>query len=136
MNFIDIVKQLIQTSDIEKQTQIVKKAWEEDCDEFFVGIEMSLDESLDFKLKSVPEIQDPDDGEEGTFKFDDFKVLTAKLLDPELDDKTRKNLVNEAALSANITEWNLWYRRILLKNLHKYLPFEVIASTLMNLTKR
>lgn len=136
MNFIDIVKQLIQTSDIEKQTQIVKKAWEEDCDEFFVGIEMSLDESLDFKLKSVPEIQDPDDGEEGTFKFDDFKVLTAKLLDPELDDKTRKSLVNEAALSANITEWNLWYRRILLKNLHKYLPFEVIASTLMNLTKR
>ena len=61
-------------------------------------------------------------------------------LQPHLDDiralcdARGLRLIEDCALTSNIAMWNLWYRRILLKNLHNHLPMTAIQNALLSLT--
>lgn len=134
MKPIMIIQKLSEAKTSRSQEKIIKDAWESDSEDFFIGLELSVNPNINFNVTSAPEIQDPDDGDPGTLTFRDFHVVANRLSEGELSGEAAKQAINEAALKANITEWNLWYRRILLKTLHKCLPMDVIQSTLIRLT--
>ena len=134
MKPIDIIVKLSKTKSKKKQAEIITEAWNSDCEEFFIGLDMALNPNLNFGVNRVPEIQDEDDGEPGELTFDSFCHLAMTLANGSQDQASAKSLIEEAALSSNISEWNLWYRRIHLKSLPKFLPMEVIKDTLMSLT--
>lgn len=131
MKPIDIVLSLLDSRN--DHTAITKKAWENDAEEFFIGLSMASNPDLIFGLDKVPAI-DEDDDDPGNFSFSDFYVLAMKLANKELEGDAAKEAVENAAMIANVKEWNLWYRRILLKSLTKYLPMDVIQKELIRLT--
>jgi len=110
---------------------VIRDAWNSDNEEFFIGLDMAINPSLEFGLAKVPGLPD-DDFEPGTLSFSAFYNLAMTLANQHPTNGA--DLVEEAALTANAQEWNLWYRRILLKSLHKHLPMEVIQSELIRLT--
>ena len=134
MRPVDVVLQLMQTADKEQQSAIIREAWKQDITEFWIGLEMATGSSYDFGLKGVPFIDDEDDGDAGEFTFSDFYDLAIKLSCGDLRTREADNAVYSAAGVCNITEWNQWYRRILLKNLHLVLPMQLIKDTLIELT--
>lgn len=130
---VDTLKKLLVASTPAQQAQVIKDAWNSDQEEFFLGIDLASNPVYNFGLEKVPEIADVDDGS-GDFSFEDFYNLAMLLAEGKLTGADAKNAVKQAALAANITEWNMWYRRILLKTLPKYLPTTVIRETLLELT--
>ena len=110
----------------------VKTAWEEDIEEFWVGLDMATSK-LDFGISSVPAL-DLADTEVGSLTFSKFFTLAMSLADGKIKGPMAESFIEEAALSANSVEWNFWYRRILLKSLHKYLPILLIQDELKHLT--
>lgn len=131
---LEILEKLDQSKTDKKKLDIIKQAWDRDAEEFFFGVALAFDDNVDFGLKKVPEIQDEDDGAPGEFTFNDFCILSQKLTSKELKGKDVAKAIEDAAMQSNISEWNLWYRRILLKTLHKYLPMEVLKIFLTSLT--
>ncbi len=134
MRPITIIQRLAAAKSKRSQQKIITDAWQSDSEEFFLGLEMALDPSQDFHLDSAPEIQDVDDGDPGTLTFSAFYLLAKSLANGDVKGEFAKRAVDEAAMKANISEWNLWYRRILLKTLDKSIPMDVIRSTLIRLT--
>lgn len=128
---IDIVLKLMDPNADHAKT--IRDAWESDDEEFFIGLDMSTNRSLDFGIEKVPGLPE-DDEEPGTLTFQQFYQLAMGLAHdkPSFDEASRA--IEEAAMSANALEWNLWYRRILLKSLTKYLPMETIQTELIRLT--
>lgn len=131
MRAVDIVSELL-TAKPAQQKKAVRSAWK-NCDDFFVGVQMSMDAQWHMALDKVPEIQDPDDGDPGDFTFAEFCMMWDLLR--QADANTAKEVIREAAERANITEWNLWYRKILLQRLHVDLPMPIIVDVLKQLTK-
>jgi hypothetical protein len=116
------------------QEKVITDAWESDSEEFFVGLQLAVDPTVQFNLKTVPEIEDIDDGAQGTFGFADFVALAQNIAKNEMEPDAVKEALVTAACTANVSEWNLWYRKILLKTLHGSLPLDVILGTLSRLT--
>jgi hypothetical protein len=131
---VDIVKKLTSTQDPLVQKAAIKAAWDHDIEAFFIGLELCSNPTVDFRLKSVPFIDEEDDGDAGEFSFAMFHEMAIKLVGDQQSEKSRSRMIEEAAMTANITEWNLWYRPILLKSLSKVLPMNVIAEALTELT--
>jgi hypothetical protein len=131
---VAIVQKLLIAKTKKLQEKILCDAWEFNCDDFFLGLQMAVDPDIKFNLISAPEIQDVDTGDPGTFTFVDFRKLAKNLVDKDIVGDVAKRAIVDAALKANITEWNLWYRRILLKTLPNVLPMDVVISTLSRLT--
>lgn len=134
MRAVDIVLQLISTADAQKQAEIIRQAWSQDITDFWIGLEMATNPDYDFDVKGVPFIDEEDDGDTGDFDFSAFYDLALKLANRDLKARDADAAIYDAAGVCNITEWNQWYRRILLKNLTQVLPMAVIQSTLVELT--
>lgn len=136
MTPLQIIQKLNQAKTDKAKAKIIKIAWQSDCEDFFVGVELSFNLSVNFGLKSAPEIQDVDDGSPGSLSFKEFYQLAVQLSQSQLNPDQITESVTDAAMRANVTEWNEWYRRILLKTLPKYLPMNIIKDTLVELTKQ
>lgn len=131
MATIDIVLRLMDPN--EDHAAIVREAWNSDNEEFFIGLDLALNVSLDFGVSRVPALPD-DDQEPGTLTFQQFFQLAMGLAHDKPIPEIAQQSIENAALSANAIEWNVWYRRILLKSLHKHLPMETIQTELIRLT--
>lgn len=134
MKPLDIVKKLEKSKRDSTKIKTIEEAWKKDCDDFFTAIELSISPNFNFGLDKVPEILEEDDGDLSTFTFDDFVWRCYDLASGKLSLKEKKEIVNDMAMNANITEWNLLYRKILLKNFHEKLPMDLIRETLKRLT--
>lgn len=132
MRPVDIIEKLMDPT--EDHPALIKWAWDNDQENFFVGIDLAVSPHYDFGIDKVPEIQDEDDEIESAFSFSDFYNLAMKLSKGELIGLEARTAIRDAAMIANVREWNLWYRRILLKNLHKHLPIQTIQNELIRLT--
>lgn len=114
--------------------KIIKKLWENDDEEIFLGLDISLDDSIDFIVTSVPIWDDEDDGTTvlDFNKFYEFcmEVKFKKLSKTDIDDKILK-LANESGTY----EWNNFYRLIILKKLQTKLPIKEIAETMQDIKK-
>lgn len=132
MKISQLIKRLKMTKKPELQRELVLEAWQS-CDNFFVGLQLSCDANTKIPVSKIPEI-DVDDGFESTFAFADFMTLYDSVTQVDITPEAARELIIEAASIADFTEWNTFYRRILLKKLQEDLPMDVIAQVLSELT--
>lgn len=114
----DIIKLLEATTKRTEKEAIIKQAWAAGCTEFFVGARMAYDALVSFGVKKVPLIEGEDDPNfTSTFTWDKFVDIANKLEHRELTGNSARDVLRSAANVASVEDWNLWYRRILLKDL-------------------
>jgi DNA ligase-1 len=116
MNASDIVARLAAEPSRTEKEQIIFDAFMKGEREFFTGAKLAYDPLISFGVKKVAEIIE-DDGESGTLTFADFLSLAHKLRRRELTGHAARDAINAAALSSDYATWNLFYRRILMKDL-------------------
>jgi DNA ligase-1 len=93
---------------------IVLAIAEEGDDEFFAGCRLALDPMITFGLKQIPEKQDEDGP---GLSWNDFNVVVERLRNRNLTGNAARDAVDALISQATQTEWNGWYRRILIKDL-------------------
>lgn len=82
--------------------------------DFAWGLQRALDPLITFGVKDVPEKKDPTG--EGLSQ-DDFDALAHKLFWRELTGNAARDAILVAMAKSTQTQWNDWYRRILIKDL-------------------
>jgi len=92
---------------------ILKAAMEEGLDEFFEGVGMALDKLYTFGVKQVPTSQVSGQG----LSWDNFKQLAEALYHRELTGHAARDAIKLAMDVATQSQWNSFYRRILIKDL-------------------
>ena len=123
---LEVMLRLKSTNSRTEKEQIVFDAFMNDCFDFFVGARLAYDSLYSYGVKKVAEILE-DDGSEGTFTFHDFLDLATKLKNRELTGHAARDAIHAAASVCHVPTWNLWYRRILLKD------FDVgVSDTIIN----
>lgn len=114
----EIIAALEATSGRLDKEKIVKQAWDAGCVEFFLGAKMAYDALITFGVKKVPLIEGTDDPNfTPSMTWAKFVDIAGKLQHRGLTGNTARDVLRDAAENSSITEWNGWYRRILLKDL-------------------
>ena len=109
-----IIGQLeIHNSRLNKE-DILEAAMNEGLDEFFEGVRMCLDNLYTFGVKQVPE-KDTNDGQ--GLSWTNFKQLAESLYRRELTGHAARDAIVLAMGVATKSQWNQFYRRILIKDL-------------------
>lgn len=93
---------------------IIKSAAEQSLDEFFKGVQMALDPLITFGVKQVP-LKNQDEGQGLAWPV--FVDLVEKLKNRELTGHAARDAIHLAMSVATQSQWNDWYRRILMKDL-------------------
>jgi DNA ligase 1 len=93
---------------------ILAEAMAEGLDEFFQGLRMSLDKLYTFGVKQVP-IKDEDAGQ--GFPWTAFLELAESLYRRQLTGHAARDAIILAMNVATKSQWNDWYRRILIKDM-------------------
>ncbi len=100
-------------SRLNKEAIILAQA-EAGNDEFFEGCQLALDSMITFGLKQIPEKKDEDGP---GLSWNDFIVLVSGLRDRHLTGNDARDAVAEVIKQSTKSQWNGWYRRILIKDL-------------------
>ena len=82
--------------------------------EFFAGCRLALDPMITFGLKQIPEKANEDGP---GLPWDSFTAITERLRNRELTGNAARDAVDALIKQATQSEWNGWYRRILIKDL-------------------
>ena len=110
----EIIEQLeLHPSRLDKE-KIILEAMEKGLDDFFEGIRMALDPLVTFGVKMVPEKKDEKNHH---YEWKDFKELANKLIKRDLTGHAARDAILLAMDSSTKTEWNSFYRRVLIKDL-------------------
>ena len=94
---------------------VIQSAMEEGLDEFFVGLRMALDPLVTFGVKQVPERSDVLSGQ--GLSWNNFETLANQLINRELTGHAARDAIELAMGVATTEQWNMFYRRILIKDL-------------------
>ena len=94
---------------------VIQSAMQEGLDEFFEGVQMALDPLVTFGVKQVPERTDILTGQ--GLSWNVFKELADKLIARELTGHAARDAIELAMSVATTEQWNMFYRRILIKDL-------------------
>jgi len=109
-----IIGQLeIHNSRLNKEA-ILESAMEEELDEFFHGLRLALDKLVTFGVKEIP-LKETDDGQ--GLAWDNFLKLTDLLVSRHATGHTARDAILLAMEVSSKSQWNDWYRRILIKDL-------------------
>jgi DNA ligase-1 len=82
--------------------------------EFFEGCRLALDSTITFGIKQVPERAGPD----GTgVDWDTFTLTITGFVNRSLTGNLARDTLNELMSNCTNSQWNDWYRRILIKDL-------------------
>jgi len=92
---------------------VIQEAMEQGLDEFFEGVRMCLDPLVTFGVKQVPEATVDGQG----LSWEVFKDLANKLIARELTGHAARDAIELTKDLATIEQWNMFYRRILIKDL-------------------
>ena len=113
-----IIAQLEATTKRTEKEAVVKAAWDAGCTEFFLGAKMAYSALITYGVKKAPLIEGEDEaGFKGTLTWDKFTDICGKLERRDLTGNTARDVLRAAADASSISDWNGWYRRILLKDL-------------------
>ena len=93
---------------------IIEVIAQEGNNEFFAGCRLALDPMITFGLKQIPEKKDEDGA---GLPWDSFTLIITGFVNRELTGNLARDTVSKMMASATKTEWNGWYRRILIKDL-------------------
>lgn len=114
----DVIARLEATSKRTEKEAIVREAWAAGCVEFFRGAQMAYDALITYGVKKAPLIEGVDEpGFKPTLTWAKFTDIAAKLQRRELTGNTARDVLRAAADASSVSDWNGWYRRILLKDL-------------------
>lgn len=92
---------------------IVQREAERGNDAFFQGCRWALDSTITFGVRQVDEKR----GDGKGFSPENFWDVARKLSTRELSGNAAQVAINFLLLNAKEREWNLWYRRVLIKDL-------------------
>lgn len=98
---------------LDKEAIIAEELTKENL-EFFKGVELALDSMLPFGLKQIP-IKELEAGD--GLDQDDFIDVVNKLISRDLTGNLARDTVDSLMNRATKSQWNDWYRRILIKDL-------------------
>ena len=83
-------------------------------DEFFAGCKLALDPMITFGIKQVPERS----GLQGAgYPWASFVANAQRLIKREVTGHAARDLIEDMMNQSTNTQWNGWYRRILIKDL-------------------
>lgn len=109
--------------------KLLKKLWDNDDEEIFLGLELSIDNDINFGVTSVPIWDDADDGTI-VLPFNEFYDFCMLVKFKKIDKSDIEKKILELANKSGTFEWNNFYRLILLKKLQSTLPVKEIVETL------
>jgi DNA ligase-1 len=115
MNSVSIIKDLSATTSRIDKEQILINAFMTGQREFFKGAQLAYDPLITFGVKKVALIEEADD-EPGDYTFADFLALANDLRTRKLTGHAARDAINAAAMRCHVETWNMFYRRILLKD--------------------
>ena len=107
---------------------VIKREAEANNIEFFEGCKLALDPMISFGVKQVPEATA--DGEGLTWPA--FKELTRKLINRSLTGHAARDSIVHCKDMSTVDQWNMFYRRILIKDLR----CGVSEKTINNVVKK
>ena len=110
----NIVKELESDNSRLFKESVVKRECSALNDEFFHGCRLALDSMITFGIKQV-DVKEDDSGL--GMPWHDFIQLTDRLAKRELTGDSAREAVASAMKLSKRDQWNLWYRRILIKDL-------------------
>ena len=93
---------------------ILAEAMEEGLDEFFHGLRLGLDKLVSFGVKQVP-VKEADEGQ--GLAWTPFLELADALYRRTLTGYDARDAIELALGASTQSQWNDWYRRILIKDL-------------------
>jgi len=94
--------------------QIILAQAEAGNDEFFHGCRLALDSTVTFGIKQVPERSGPDGP---GVDWDSFTLVLTGFVNRSITGNLARDTVNELMSNCTNSQWNDWYRRILIKDL-------------------
>ena len=109
----DIIRNLEENNSRLEKEKILQVAADEGLPEFFDGLRMALDPLVTFGVKQVPEATVDGQG----LAWPVFEELTRKLIDRSLTGHAARDAIILCKDTATVSQWNGWYRRILIKDL-------------------
>jgi DNA ligase 1 len=109
----DIIKELEADNSRLAKEAIVAREANAGNDEFFAGCHLALDAMTTFGIKQVLTKEGAGRG----LSWTNFEKLTTALSTRQLTGNDAITTVNQYRLQATEEQWNLWYRRILIKDL-------------------
>ena len=95
---------------------ILAEAMGEGLDEFFEGVKMALDPLVTFGVKQVPEKEEVEVLTPQGLAWPTFKELARKLIDRQLTGHNARDAIILCKDLATAEQWNMFYRRILIKD--------------------
>ena len=111
----DIIEKLEADNSRLAKEAVIEQAMNEGLDEFFEGVKMALDPLVTFGVKQVPERNDVLTGQ--GLSWENFKTLADQLIARELTGHAARDAIELAMGVATTEQWNMFYRRILIKDL-------------------
>ena len=111
----EIIARLEEDNSRLAKEQVILEAMEEGLDEFFEGLKMALDPLCTFGVKQVPERTDVLTGQ--GLSWINFKVLATQLQNREITGHAARDAIQLSMNVATTEQWNMFYRRILIKDL-------------------
>ncbi len=134
MKTVDLIQQLETTSSLNEKKSLIMAAYHGGNREFFIGAKFAYNKLISFGVKKVPAIDADDDGSNG-FSFTDFTALANRLRKRELTGHAARDAMAAAAEVANVTEWNNFYRRVLLRDLKVSAGASLINAVLKDVAR-
>ena len=113
MEPIDVIKKLKQAKKAADKIEVLKEAWEAECNDFFEGMHLAFNPLIVFNLNKVPRIIEEDD-EPDNLGFTNFRRFALEIHYGQI--KNTKKHVEDALNTSSVEAWNEWYRKILSKN--------------------
>lgn len=125
-NAVDVIQALAATNSRLEKEQIIQSALDSGITEFFEGARMTLDVLVTFGMKNIPEST----SDSGSISWTHFKQLAQKLANRELTGNAARAAIAFTASNTDSRTWNMWYRRILAKDLKCGVSEKTINSVL------
>jgi len=100
-------------SRLDKEAIVLAQA-EAGNNEFFEGCRLALDSMITFGLKQIPEKTDEDGP---GLPWDSFTLAITGFTTRNVTGNTARDMIQAMMKSATKSQWNGWYRRILIKDL-------------------
>lgn len=130
MNELDIVRALHATTSRKEKEAILENAFMQGNRKFFDAMTLAYDSLITFGVKKIPEIVDEDDGSEGSFTYENFIDLSNKLRTRKLTGHAARDALLDACDRCNVSMWNEFYRRVLLKDMRCGIDTSTVNSAL------
>ena len=124
-----VLSQLEKAKSSNTRKKIIKKAWDSDSEDFFVGVQLCLDKTIPI-ITSVPEWEG-EDSTPGELTMERFYSIVQSM---RISSTNLHETAIQISETAGIDEWNKWYRKILNKTLNNELPMNDIIEVLQELT--